>query len=58
MCFYEFYEGQILIDDCDICDFFMIELWEKMGLVLQDVFMFYGDIVGNICLLNLNIIDE
>ena len=52
MRFYEFYEGQILIDDRDIRDFPMTELREKMGLVLQDAFMFYGDIAGNIRLLN------
>ena len=50
MRFYEFYEGQILIDDRDICDFPMT--------VLQDAFMFYGDIAGNIRLLNPNITDE
>lgn len=58
MRFYEFYEGQILIDDRDIRDFPMTELREKMGLVLQDAFMFYGDIAGNIRLLNPNITDE
>ena len=36
----------------------MTELREKMGLVLQDAFMFYGDIAGNIRLLNPNITDE
>ena len=54
MRFYEFYEGQILIDDRDIRDFPMTELREKMGLVLQDAFMFYGDIR----LLNPTITDE
>lgn len=58
MRFYEFYEGQILIDDRDIRDFPMTELREKMGLVLQDAFMFYGDIAGNIRLLNPTITDE
>ena len=58
MRFYEFYEGQILIDDRDIRDFPMTELREKMGLVLQDAFMFYGDIAGNIRLLNPDITDE
>ncbi len=38
MRFYDFYEGQILIDDRDIRDFPMTELREKMGLVLQDAF--------------------
>ena len=58
MRFYEFYEGQILIDDIDIRDFSMEELREKMGLVLQDAFMFYGDIARNIRLLNHDITDQ
>ena len=58
MRFYEFYDGQILIDDVDIKDYAMEELRDKMGLVLQDAFMFYGDIASNIRLLNKNITDE
>lgn len=58
MRFYEFYDGQILIDDVDIKDYPMKELREKMGLVLQDAFMFYGDIASNIRLLNKDITDE
>lgn len=57
MRFYEFYEGQILIDDQDIRDYAMEELRQKMGLVLQDAFMFYGDIKGNIRLFNDKITD-
>ncbi|MGM0124995.1 ABC transporter ATP-binding protein [Enterococcus sp. AZ194] len=58
MRFYEFYEGQILIDDTDIRDFPIEELRRKMGLVLQDAFMFYGDIAGNIRMLNPEITDH
>jgi len=58
MRFYEFGEGQILIDDKDIRDFSLEELRQKMGLVLQDAFMFYGDIADNIRLLNKNITEE
>lgn len=58
MRFYEFYEGEILIDDKDIRDYPMAELRKKMGLVLQDAFMFYGDIAGNIRLLNKDITDN
>ena len=58
MRFYEFYDGQILIDDQDIREFPMEELREKMGLVLQDAFMFYGDIADNIRLLNKEISEE
>lgn len=58
MRFYEFGEGQILIDDVDIRDYSMPELRKKLGLVLQDSFMFYGDITSNIRLFNKNITDE
>lgn len=58
MRFYEFYEGEILIDDKDIREYPMEELRKKMGLVLQDAFMFFGDIAGNIRLLNKAITDN
>ncbi|MTD42203.1 ATP-binding cassette domain-containing protein [Erwinia sp. CPCC 100877] len=58
MRFYEFYEGEILIDDRDIRDYPLSELRGKLGLVLQDAFMFYGDIAGNIRMLNPAITDE
>lgn len=58
MRFYEFGEGQILIDDQDIRDFPIEELRQKVGLVLQDAFMFYGDISDNIRLMNKEITDE
>ncbi len=58
MRFYEFTEGQILIDDRDIREYSIEELRQKMGLVLQDAFMFYGDISDNIRLLNPAITDE
>ncbi|WP_265458940.1 ABC transporter ATP-binding protein [Enterococcus sp. HY326] len=58
MRFYEFYEGEILIDDRNIRDFPMEELRKKMGLVLQDAFMFYGDISSNIRMMNPNITDS
>ncbi|MDH6363659.1 ATP-binding cassette subfamily B multidrug efflux pump [Enterococcus sp. PF1-24] len=58
MRFYEFYEGEILLDDQDIRNFSLTELREKMGLVLQDAFMFYGDIASNIRMMNPKITDE
>ncbi|GGC86245.1 ABC transporter ATP-binding protein [Enterococcus wangshanyuanii] len=58
MRFYEFYEGEILIDDRDIREYPLPELRQKLGLVLQDAFMFYGDIAGNIRMLNPDITDE
>lgn len=58
MRFYEFYEGQILIDGCDIREYPIAELRKKMGLVLQDAFLFYGDIAGNIRMMDPAITDE
>lgn len=58
MRFYEFEEGQILIDGHDIREFPIEELRKKMGLVLQDAFMFYGNIADNIRLLNPTIKEE
>ncbi len=58
MRFYEFEEGQILIDGRDIRDYTYKELRNKIGLVLQDPFMFYGTIADNIRLLNPDITDK
>lgn len=58
MRFYEFYSGQILLDGHDIRNFSPAELRKKMGLVLQEPFMFYGDIKSNIRLYNKEISDE
>ena len=57
MRFYEFSQGQILIDGHDIRDFKIEELRKKTGLVLQDAFLFYGDISSNIRLFNETITD-
>jgi len=46
--FYEFGEGEILIDDHDIRDFSTKELRQKLGLVIQEPYLFYGDISKNI----------
>lgn len=58
MRFYEFYKGQILIDGVDIKKYPKEELRKKLGLVLQEPFMFYGDINSNIRLYNQKITDE
>ncbi|WP_439818972.1 ABC transporter ATP-binding protein [Weissella paramesenteroides] len=58
MRFYEFGSGEILLDDRDIRDYPMTELRSKMGLVLQEPFMFYGTIKSNIRLFNEQITDE
>ncbi|QTJ34457.1 ABC transporter ATP-binding protein [Dolosigranulum pigrum] len=48
MRFYEFNRGQIKIDDQSIKEIKDSDLREKMGLVLQDSFMFYGNVRDNI----------
>lgn len=48
MRFYEFNRGQIKIDDQSIKEIKDNDLREKMGLVLQDSFMFYGNVRDNI----------
>ncbi|MDR0299702.1 MAG: ABC transporter ATP-binding protein/permease [Streptococcaceae bacterium] len=55
MRFYEFSEGQVLIDDRDIRDYSMEELRRKIGLVLQDSFIFVGTVADNIRMMNPNI---
>ncbi|SIT81223.1 ABC transporter ATP-binding protein [Edaphobacillus lindanitolerans] len=52
MRFYEFGRGDILVDGKPIREYPKGELRQKMGLVLQDPFLFYGDIESNIRLFN------
>ncbi|MGI2326648.1 ABC transporter ATP-binding protein [Planococcus sp. YIM B11945] len=52
MRFYEFTEGDILIDGQSVKNYSTQELRAKMGLVLQDPFLFYGTIESNIRLHN------
>lgn len=58
MRFYEFGQGDILIDDVSIRDYSMEELRNKIGLVLQDSFLFYGTIKDNIRLKDNSISDQ
>ena len=58
MRFYEFGQGEVLIDDVDIRKYPKEELRKKLGLVLQEPFMFYGDISSNIRLYNDQITDQ
>ncbi|WP_099221359.1 ABC transporter ATP-binding protein [Listeria costaricensis] len=58
MRFYEFERGDILIDGRSIKQYPVQELRQKMGLVLQDSFMFYGDIASNIRLYDQSISDR
>ena len=46
--FYEFERGQILIDGRVIKDYSQAELRRKIGLVLQDPFLYHGSIASNI----------
>ena len=52
MRFYDYENGHILIDGVDVKDYRASELRRKMGLVLQDPFLFYGTIESNIRLFN------
>ncbi|MBP2240238.1 ATP-binding cassette subfamily B protein [Cytobacillus eiseniae] len=58
MRFYEFERGDILIDGKSIKLYSEDEIRTRMGLVLQDPFLFYGTIKDNIRLHNLEMTDE
>lgn len=58
MRFYEFTRGEILIDGKSIKAYTSDELRNKIGLVLQDPFLFFGTIKDNIRLHNDDITDE
>lgn len=58
MRFYEFNRGEILIDGSSIKNYPVNELREKMGLVLQDPFLFYGTVGDNIKLHNSDLNEE
>ncbi|WP_096154544.1 ABC transporter ATP-binding protein [Bacillus sp. FJAT-45066] len=58
MRFYAIEKGDILIDGVSIKEYKDDELRKKMGLVLQDPFLFYGTINHNIRLHNEEITDE
>ena len=52
---YEIQGGEILIDDKNVKDYDIHSLRSKIGIVLQDVFLFSGTIYDNITLRNGNI---
>ena len=58
MRFYDIQKGRILIDGVDIKEFDLKELRQIFGVVLQDVFLFSGDIATNITLGNKNINEQ
>lgn len=56
--FYEYQRGTIAIDGTDLRDFQLDALRERIGVVLQDVFLFSDSIHNNITLNNPNISRE
>jgi ATP-binding cassette subfamily B protein len=56
--FYPYQKGQILIDDIPLEEYDLDHLRSQMGLVLQDVFIFSGELKKNITLYNEKIDDE
>lgn len=58
MRFYEYQAGDVLIDGHSIREFPYSEMRRNIGLVLQDSFLFYGDVARNIRLLEESISDE
>lgn len=55
---YDIQKGEILIDGINIKEIDKYELRKQIGTVLQDVFLFSGDIAGNIRLNSTEISDE
>jgi ATP-binding cassette subfamily B multidrug efflux pump len=58
MRFYDIQRGQILLDGIDIRELDLEELRSNFSIVLQDVFLFSGDIAANIRLGNNSITDD
>lgn len=58
MRFYDIQRGTILLDGVDIREWDLRRLRENFAVVLQDVFLFSGDVAGNIRLGNNSIGDE
>lgn len=56
--FYDIQEGSILIDGVDIRDMRQSDLRDKIAIVMQDVFLFYGTIAENVRLGEPRITDE
>ena len=56
--YYDIQKGQILLDDVDIRELSTADIRRAVGQVQQDVFIFTGDIKGNIRLMDETITDE
>ncbi|PMC51832.1 ABC transporter ATP-binding protein [Gemella sanguinis] len=56
--FYEFQRGKIFIDGVDIKDYSTKELRDKIGLVLQDPFLYHGTVESNIMMYKDNLTEN
>lgn len=56
--FYDIQKGEILIDGTNIKEFRLSDLRRKISVVLQDVFLFTGDVAANIRLNHAELTDE
>ena len=56
--FYDTQEGEILIDNQNIVEYNRESIREKMGIVLQDPYLFTGTIASNISMGNENITED
>jgi len=56
--FYEIQSGEILLDGVNIKEYKLSDLRRRVAVVLQDVFLFSGDVKSNIRLKNEKISDE
>jgi len=56
--FYEYQEGDVLIDGVSVRDLAPDELHNYVGIILQDVFLFSGTVMDNITLFNPSITRE
>jgi len=56
--FYDVQKGEILLDGVNIKEYKLEELRKSIAVVMQDVFLFAGDIKSNIRLNNFDITDE
>lgn len=56
--FYDYQRGEILLDGTEISRLGISELRSHLGLVLQDVFLFSGDLAGNVRLRKRQLSDE
>ncbi len=56
--FYDIQKGQILVDGVDISEFKLSEWRKKIGLVLQDIILFPGNLLENIRIYNDDISEE